>query len=384
MEILEIKDLETLAKKRVPKMFFDYVNSGSWTETTYNENVSDFQKIKLRQRVAIDMSNRTLETKMINQTVSMPVAIAPTGLTGMQRADGEILAAQACEEFGIPYTLSTMSVCSIEEVAKHTKKPFWFQLYVMRDKKFMERLIERADKAGCSALVLTLDLQILGQRHKDIRNGLSTPPKFTPKHIYQMVTRPKWCFEMMQTKNRSFGNIVGHVNGVSDLRSLGSWTSEQFDPKLDWNEIEWIRKKWKKKLILKGILDSEDAIIASKTGADAIIVSNHGGRQLDGAPSSIKVLPEIVDAVGRKIEIHIDGGIRSGQDVVKALCLGAKGVYIGRAFLYGLGAMGKKGVSKSLDIIKNELDKTMAFCGRKNVEDLDKSNLYVEKPYSNY
>ena len=384
MDILEIKDLEKLAKKRVPKMFFDYVNSGSWTETTYNENVSDYSKIKLRQRVAVDMTNRKLNTKLVGQDVSMPVAIAPTGLTGMQRADGEILAAQACEEFGIPYTLSTMSVCSIEEVAKHTKKPFWFQLYVMKDKKFMENLIERADKAGCSALVLTLDLQILGQRHKDIRNGLSTPPKFTPKHIYQMITRPKWCFQMMQTKNRSFGNIVGHVDGVSDLRSLGSWTSEQFDPKLDWNEIEWIRKKWKKKLILKGILDSEDAIIATKTGADAIIVSNHGGRQLDGAPSSIKVLPEIVDAVGRKIEIHIDGGIRSGQDVVKALCLGAKGTYIGRAFLYGLGALGKTGVSTSLDIIKNELDKTMAFCGRRNVEDLDKTNLYIEKPLNNY
>ena len=384
MDILEIKDLEKLAKKRVPKMFFDYVNSGSWTETTYNENVSDYSKIQLRQRVAVDMTNRKLNTKLVDQDVSMPVAIAPTGLTGMQRADGEILAAQACEEFGIPYTLSTMSVCSIEEVARHTKNPFWFQLYVMKDKKFMENLIERADKAGCSALVLTLDLQILGQRHKDIRNGLSTPPKFTPKHIYQMITRPKWCFEMMQTKNRSFGNIVGHVDGVSDLRSLGSWTSEQFDPKLDWNEIEWIRKKWKKKLILKGILDSEDAIIATKTGADAIIVSNHGGRQLDGAPSSIKVLPEIVDAVGRKIEIHIDGGIRSGQDVVKALCLGAKGTYIGRAFLYGLGALGKTGVSKSLDIIKNELDKTMAFCGRRNVEDLDKTNLYIEKPLNNY
>ena len=384
MDILEIKDLEKLAKKRVPKMFFDYVNSGSWTETTYNENVSDYSKIQLRQRVAVDMTNRKLNTKLVDQDVSMPLAIAPTGLTGMQRADGEILAAQACEEFGIPYTLSTMSVCSIEEVARHTKNPFWFQLYVMKDKKFMENLIERADKAGCSALVLTLDLQILGQRHKDIRNGLSTPPKFTPKHIYQMITRPKWCFEMMQTKNRSFGNIVGHVDGVSDLRSLGSWTSEQFDPKLDWNEIEWIRKKWKKKLILKGILDSEDAIIATKTGADAIIVSNHGGRQLDGAPSSIKVLPEIVDAVGRKIEIHIDGGIRSGQDVVKALCLGAKGTYIGRAFLYGLGALGKTGVSKSLDIIKNELDKTMAFCGRRNVEDLDKTNLYIEKPLNNY
>ena len=369
MDILEIKDLEKLAKKRVPKMFFDYVNSGSWTETTYNENVSDYSKIKLRQRVAVDMTNRKLNTKLVDQDVSMPVAIAPTGLTGMQRADGEILAAQACEEFGIPYTLSTMSVCSIEEVAKHTKKPFWFQLYVMRDKKFMERLIERADKAGCSALVLTLDLQILGQRHKDIRNGLSTPPKFTPKHIYQMVTRPKWCFEMLQTKNRSFGNIVGHVDGVSDLRSLGSWTSEQFDPKLDWNEIEWIRKKWKKKLILKGILDSEDAIIASKTGADAIIVSNHGGRQLDGVNSSISTLPEIKKAVSN-MDVLMDGGISSGQDILKAIALGAEGVMIGRSFVYGLSAKGKKGVIKALEILNKELDMTMALCGRRDIKDV--------------
>ncbi len=384
MKVLEIKDLEGLAKKKVPKMFFDYVNSGSWTETTYNANVSDFSDIKLRQRVAVDMSNRILSTKIVGQNTSMPVAIAPTGLTGMQHADGEILSAQAAEEFGIPYTLSTMSVCSIEEVAKNTNKPFWFQLYVMKDKKFMESLIERADAAGCNALILTLDLQILGQRHKDLRNGLSTPPKFTPKHIYQMITRPVWCFKMLKTKNRSFGNIVGHVKGISDLGSLVSWTSEQFDPKLDWKEIDWIRKKWKKKLILKGILDSEDAILASRTGADALIVSNHGGRQLDGAPSSIKVLPEIVDAVGNKIEIHIDGGIRSGQDVVKALCLGAKGTYIGRAFLYGLGAMGKRGVTKSLEIIKEELDKTMAFCGRRNVNDLNKSNLFKEIPLSNF
>ena len=384
MDILEIKDLEKLAQKKVPKMFFDYVNSGSWTETTYRENVTDFSQIKLRQRIAVNMSNRKLQSKMAGIEVSMPVALAPTGLTGMQHADGEILAAQAAEEFGVPFTLSTMSVCSIEEVAKHTKKPFWFQLYVMRDKKFMARLIDRAKQAGCSALVLTLDLQIMGQRHKDIQNGLSTPPKLSPKHLYQVLTRPSWCLKMLQTKNRYFGNIVGHVDGITDVRSLASWTSEQFDPQLDWKEIDWIKKRWGGKLILKGILDSEDAIIASKTGADAIIVSNHGGRQLDGAPSSIRVLPEIVDAVGKKIEVHIDGGIRSGQDVVKALCLGAKGVYIGRAFLYGLGALGKFGVFKSLDIIKNELDKTMAFCGRRDVEDLNRENIYKEHPISNY
>ncbi len=384
MDILEIKDLERLAQKKVPKMFFDYVNSGSWTETTYRENITDFSQIKLRQRIAVNMSNRKLQSKMAGIDVSMPVALAPTGLTGMQYADGEILAAQAAEEFGVPFTLSTMSVCSIEEVAKHTKKPFWFQLYVMRDKKFMARLIDRAKQAGCSALVLTLDLQIMGQRHKDIQNGLSTPPKLSPKHLYQVLTRPSWCLKMLQTKNRYFGNIVGHVDGITDVRSLASWTSEQFDPQLDWKEIDWIKKRWGGKLILKGILDSEDAIIASKTGADAIIVSNHGGRQLDGAPSSIKVLPEIVDAVGKKIEVHIDGGIRSGQDVVKALCLGAKGAYIGRAFLYGLGALGKFGVFKSLDIIKNELDKTMAFCGRRDVEDLNRENIYKEHPISNY
>ena len=379
MEILEIKDLEKLAKKRVPKMFFDYVNSGSWTETTYNENVSDFQKIKLRQRVAIDMSNRTLETKMINQPVSMPVAIAPTGLTGMQRADGEILAAQAAEEFGIPYTLSTMSVCSIEAVAKKTTKPFWFQLYVMKDKKFMERLIDRAKEAKCSALVLTLDLQLLGQRHKDLRNGLSTPPKLIPKHIYQVLTRPMWCLRMLTTKNHFFGNIVGHVEGIKDVRSLGSWISTQFDQKLDWKEVDWIKKRWGGKLIIKGILDAEDALLASKTGADAMIVSNHGGRQLDGASSTINILPEIVDKVGKLVEVHIDGGIRSGQDVVKAMSLGAKGTYIGRAFLYGLGALGKKGVTKALNIIKTETDMTMALCGRRDIHDLNRDNIYTPK-----
>ena len=384
MDILEIKDLEELAKRKVPKMFFDYVNSGSWSETTYRDNENDFSNIKLRQRIAVDMANRKLKSKMVGLDVSMPLALAPTGLTGMQYADGEILAAQAAEEFGVPFTLSTMSVCSIEEVAKNTKKPFWFQLYVMRDKKFMERLIDRAKDSGCSALVLTLDLQIMGQRHKDIRNGLSTPPKLSPKHLYQVLTRPSWCLKMLQTKNRVFGNIVGHVDGITDVRSLASWTSEQFDPQLDWKEIDWIKKRWGGKLILKGILDSEDAILASKTGADAIIVSNHGGRQLDGAPSSISVLPEIVETVGDKIEVHIDGGIRSGQDVVKALCLGAKGVYIGRAFLYGLGALGKFGVFKSLDIIKNELDKTMAFCGRKDVKELNRDNIYKYKNFSNY
>ena len=379
MDILEIKDLETLAKKRVPKMFFDYANSGSWSETTYRENVTDFQKIRLRQRVAVDMSNRTLETKMVGQKVSMPVALAPTGLTGMQHADGEILAAQAAEEFGIPFTLSTMSVCSIEAVAEKTKKPFWFQLYIMRDRKFMESLIDRAKASKCSALVLTLDLQILGQRHKDVRNGLSTPPKFTPKHLYQVLTRPRWCLKMLGTKNHFFGNIVGHVEGIKDVRSLTSWVGTQFDPQLNWQDIEWIKKRWGGKLIIKGILDSEDARMAVNTGADAIIVSNHGGRQLDGASSTINILPEISDAVGKLIEIHLDGGIRSGQDVVKAMCLGAKGTYIGRAFLYGLGALGKQGVTKALEIIKTEADMTMALCGKRDIKELNRENVYSLK-----
>ena len=379
MDILEIKDLETLAKKRVPKMFFDYANSGSWSETTYRENVTDFQKIRLRQRVAVDMSNRTLETKMVGQKVSMPVALAPTGLTGMQHADGEILAAQAAEEFGVPFTLSTMSVCSIEAVAEKTKKPFWFQLYIMRDRKFMERLIDRAKAAKCSALILTLDLQILGQRHKDVRNGLSTPPKFTPKHLYQVLTRPRWCLKMLGTKNHFFGNIVGHVEGIKDVRSLTSWVGTQFDPQLNWQDIEWIKKRWGGKLIIKGILDSEDARMAVNTGADAIIVSNHGGRQLDGASSTINILPEISDAVGKLIEIHLDGGIRSGQDVVKAMCLGAKGTYIGRAFLYGLGALGKQGVIKALEIIKTEADMTMALCGKRDIKELNRDNVYFPK-----
>ena len=374
--LLEINDLKELAQRRVPKMFFDYANSGAFTEGTYRANEADFAKIKLRQRVLVDMTDRSLGSTMVGENVSMPVALAPTGLTGMQHADGEILAAQAAEEFGVPFTLSTMSICSIEDVAAATSKPFWFQLYVMRDRDFVLNLIDRAKAAGCSALVLTLDLQILGQRHKDLRNGLSAPPKFTPKHIYQMATRPGWCLGMLGTKRRTFGNIVGHAKGVGDLSSLASWTNEQFDPRLSWKDVAWIKERWGGKLILKGILDKEDAVMAAETGADAIVVSNHGGRQLDGAPSSIVALPGIVDAVGDKIEIHLDGGIRSGQDVLKALCLGAQGTYIGRPFLYGLGALGKPGVTKALEIIRNELDITMALCGKRDIKDVGPHLLY--------
>jgi L-lactate dehydrogenase (cytochrome) len=382
--ILEINDLKNLARKRTPKMFFDYCDSGSWTESTYAANESDFARIKLRQRVAVDMTNRTLASQMIGQDVAMPLAIAPVGLTGMQHADGEILAAQAAEEAGIPFTLSTMSVCSIEDVAEHTTKPFWFQIYVMRDKEFAGNLIDRAKAAGCSALILTLDLQILGQRHKDLRNQLSTPPKTTPKHLWQMATRPRWCLGMAQTRRHTFRNIVGHAKGVGDLSSLSAWTAEQFDPQLSWDDIEWIKKRWGGPLILKGILDVDDARRSVDTGADAIIISNHGGRQLDGAPSSISVLAEIVDAVGDRIEVHMDGGIRSGQDILKALCIGAKGVYIGRPFVYGLAAMGKKGVAKALEILRYELDITMALCGERDVNNLDRDNLYQPRSKQNF
>ncbi|AOF93024.1 nitronate monooxygenase family protein (plasmid) [Sinorhizobium sp. RAC02] len=372
---LTIADLKERARRRVPKMFFEYADSGAWTEGTYRANEEDFHKIKLRQRVLVDMSNRLLESEMIGEKVSMPVALAPTGFTGMQHADGEMLAAQAAEEFGVPFTLSTMSICSIEDVRSVTSKPFWFQLYVMQDKDFVYNLIDRAKAAGCSALVLTLDLQILGQRHKDLRNGLSAPPRFTPKHLWQMATRPFWCMDMLGTKRRTFGNIVGHAKGVGDLSSLSSWTSEQFDPQLSWKDIEWIRDRWGGKLILKGILDEEDARMSLDSGADAIIVSNHGGRQLDGAASSISMLPRIVDAVGDRMEVHLDGGIRSGQDVLKALCYGAKGTYIGRPFLYGLGAGGKAGVRRTLEIIRKELDITMALCGERDVKNLSRNNL---------
>ncbi|WP_281353065.1 alpha-hydroxy acid oxidase [Aureimonas leprariae] len=372
---LTIADLKARARRRVPKMFFDYADSGAWTEGTYRANEADFAAIKLRQRVLVDMTGRSLQSEMIGERVAMPVAIAPTGMTGMQHADGEMLGARAAEAFGVPFTLSTMSICSIEDVASVTKRPFWFQLYVMRDRDFVRNLIGRAKAAGCSALVLTLDLQILGQRHKDLRNGLSAPPKWTPKHAWQVATRPLWAMEMLGTKRRSFGNIVGHAKNVSDLSSLSSWTAEQFDPKLSWDDVAWIKREWGGKLILKGILDSEDARAAADTGADAIIVSNHGGRQLDGARSSISMLPRIVDAVGDRIEVHLDGGIRSGQDVLKALALGAKGTYIGRPFLYGLGAGGQDGVTRALEIIRTELDVTMALCGRRDVRDIDRSIL---------
>jgi L-lactate dehydrogenase (cytochrome) len=370
---LTIADLKALARRRVPKMFFDYADSGSWTEGTYRANESDFEAIKLRQRVLVDMTDRSLKSEMIGQPVAMPVALAPTGLTGMQHADGEMLAAKAAEEFGVPFTLSTMSICSIEDVASVTSKPFWFQLYVMKDRAFIESLIDRAKKAGCSALVVTADLQILGQRHKDLRNGLSAPPKFTPKHIWQMASRPQWCLDMARTKRHGFGNIVGHAKNVSDLSSLSVWTAEQFDPRLSWADIAWIKERWNGKLIIKGILDEEDARAAADTGADAIIVSNHGGRQLDGAPSSISMLPKIVEAVGDRIEVHLDGGIRSGQDVLKAVALGAKGTYIGRPFLYGLGAMGKEGVELALTILRKEMDITMALCGKRDIKAVDRS-----------
>jgi L-lactate dehydrogenase (cytochrome) len=374
--ITNIEDLRVLAQKRVPRMFYDYADSGSWTESTYRANEADFDKILLRQRVAVNIANRSTRTRMIGQDVAMPVAIAPTGLTGMQHADGEILAALAAKKFGIPFTLSTMSICSIEDVAQATgQHPFWFQLYVMRDRDFIDRLIDRAKSARCSALVLTLDLQILGQRHKDLKNGLSAPPKLTIANILDMMTKPRWGLGMLGTKRRQFGNIVGHVKGVENMGSLSEWTAKQFDPSLSWKDVEWIRKRWGGKLILKGIQDVEDARIAVGTGADALIVSNHGGRQLDGAPSSISALPAIAAAVGDKIEVHMDGGIRSGQHVLKAVALGAKGTYIGRAMLYGLGAMGEAGVTAALSIIQKELDLSMAFCGRTDINSVDRGIL---------
>ena len=374
--ITTIADLQALAKRRVPRMFYDYADSGSWTEGTYRANEADFQRILLRQRVAINMESRTTRTTMLGEDVAMPVAIAPTGMTGMQHADGEILAARAAKNFGIPFTLSTMSICSIEDVAKETgNHPFWFQLYLMRDREFSGRLIDRAKAAGCSALVLTLDLQILGQRHKDVRNGLSAPPKPTLVNLINLATKPRWCLGMLGTQRRQFGNIFGHVKGIENMGSLSEWTARQFDPALSWADIEWVKNRWGGKLILKGIQDAEDAQLAVNTGVDAIIVSNHGGRQLDGAPSSIHALPAIVDAVGSQVEVHMDGGIRSGQDVLKALALGAKGVYIGRAMLYALGAMGQEGVTQALQIIHKELDLTMAFCGRTDINTVYKAIL---------
>jgi L-lactate dehydrogenase (cytochrome) len=376
-----VEDLRILAKKRVPRMFYDYADSGAWTESSYRANEADFQSIKFRQRVAINMENRSTASTMIGQPVAMPVALAPVGLTGMQHADGEILAARAAKAFGVPFTLSTMSICSIEDVAQATDRhPFWFQVYVIRDRAFIERLIERARAANCSALVLTLDLQILGQRHKDIKNGMSAPPKLTIPNLINMMSKPRWGLGMLGTKRHGFGNIVGHVSGVQDMGSLSEWSSKQFDPTLNWNDVEWIKKRWGGKLILKGIQDVEDARLAVNSGADALIVSNHGGRQLDGAQSSIRALPAIVEAVGKEIEIHMDGGIRSGQDVLKARALGARGTYIGRAFIYGLGAMGQAGVTKALEMLHKELDISMAFCGRTDINTVDK-NILVPGTY---
>jgi L-lactate dehydrogenase (cytochrome) len=376
-----IEDLRVVAERRVPRMFYDYADSGSYTEGTYRANTADFAPIKLRQRVAVDMANRTLASTMIGEPVAMPVALAPTGLTGMQHADGEILAARAASKAGVPFTLSTMSICSIEDVAEATGRPFWFQLYVMRDRDFVDRLIGRAQQAGCSALVLTLDLQILGQRHKDIKNGLSTPPKPTLRNLINLALKPYWCLAMLGTQRRTFRNIVGHAKGVSDLSSLSAWTAEQFDPSLNWDDVKRIKDRWGGKVILKGILDPEDAELAVRSGADALIVSNHGGRQQDGALSSIAALPGIVDAVGERMEVLFDGGIRSGQDVLKALALGAKGTFIGRAFLYGLGALGEDGVTLALQIIRKELEVSMAMSGLRDVTQVDE-RILAHNPYA--
>jgi isopentenyl diphosphate isomerase/L-lactate dehydrogenase-like FMN-dependent dehydrogenase len=373
--ITTIEDLRVLAKKRVPRMFYDYADSGSWTEGTYRANEADFQKIKLRQRVAVNMENRSTATTMVGAPVKMPVAIAPVGLTGMQSADGEIKAARAAEKFGIPFILSTMSICSIEDIAAHTRAPFMFQLYMMRDRQAMVNMIERVRKAGCNALVLTLDLQVIGQRHKDLKNGLTAPPRPTIANIINLMTKPRWCLGMAGTHRHTFGNLVGHVKEVSDMNSLAAWTNEQFDPRLSWADIAWVKEQWGGKLILKGIQDVEDARLAVVSGADAIVVSNHGGRQLDGAQSSIEALPAIVAAVGSNIEVWMDGGIRSGQDVLKAWALGARGTLIGRAMVYGLGAMGEAGVTKALEVIHKELDITMAFCGHTNIQNVDRNIL---------
>jgi L-lactate dehydrogenase (cytochrome) len=379
--ISNIQDLKDIYVRRVPKMFYDYAESGSWTEQTFRENTSDFDQLRLRQRVAVDMTNRSLETEMIGQKVKMPVALAPVGLTGMQCADGEIKAARAAEAFGVPFTLSTMSICSIEDVAEHTTKPFWFQLYTMKDTGFVSNLIQRAKDAKCSALVITLDLQILGQRHKDLKNGLSAPPKPTLKNMINLSTKWAWGLEMLGTKRRSFGNIVGHASGVKDTSSLSDWTATSFDPTLDWDKIAKIKEEWGGKVILKGILDADDAKAALQVGADAIIVSNHGGRQLDGAISAIKALPSIMDAVGDQVEVHLDSGIRSGQDVFKAIAMGAKGTYIGRSFVYGLGAMGQSGVTKALEIIYKEMDTSMALCGHRTLSQIGKESLLIPKGF---
>ena len=379
--ITSIEDLRQIYRRRVPRMFYDYAESGSWTEQTFRENVTDFAKIKLRQRVAVDMDGRTTRSHMIGQEVAMPVALAPVGLTGMQHADGEIKAARAAEAFGVPFCLSTLSICSIEDVAEHTTKPFWFQVYTLKDDDFMRRLFERARAAKCSALVITVDLQVMGQRHRDLKNGLSAPPKLTPASVANMMTKVQWGLGMLRTKRRTFGNVVGHAKGVTDPGSLASWTNQAFDPSLDWKRIAQFKEWWDGPLIIKGIMEPEDASRAAEVGADAIVVSNHGGRQLDGTPSSIRMLPQVMDAVGDRVEVHLDSGIRSGQDVLKALALGAKGTYIGRAFTYGLGAMGEEGVTKALQVIHKELDLSMALCGETDIRNVGPHMLYVPQGF---
>ena len=368
-----IEDLRILHEKRTPRMFYDYVDSGSWTESTYRANNRAFMDYKFRQRVLVDVDNRSLKSKMLDQDVSMPVALAPVGLTGMQWVNGEIQAARAAEEFGVPFCLSTMSICSIEDVANSVHQPFWFQLYVMRDRDYIKRLILRAKAAGCSALILTVDLQIMGQRHKDIKNGLSTPPKLTPKTIFNIAKHPGWAIRMLGAKRFTFGNVVGHVKGVDKLSTLSQWSAEQLDPTLSWQDVAWVKEIWKGPLVVKGIMDAEDAEEAVKAGVDGIVVSNHGGRQLDGAPAAIDMLEEIVNAVGNRVEIWMDSGIRSGQDILKALALGATGTLIGRAYQHGLGAMGQAGVTQSLEILQRELDLTMAFCGVRDIKDVSRN-----------
>ena len=380
--ITEVADLKRIYRRRVPKMFYDYAESGSWSEQTFRENTSDFDAIRLRHRIAVDMAGRSTATQMVGEDVAMPVALAPVGLLGMQSADGEIKAAKAAEKFGVPFTLSTMSICSIEDVAENTSKPFWFQVYTLKDNDFMGRLMQRAKDAKCSALVITVDLQVLGQRHKDLKNGLSAPPKLTAASIANMMTKIPWGLEMLGTKRRFFGNIVGHAQGVTDPSSLSSWTAEAFDPSLDWDRIKELMDMWGGKVILKGILDVEDAVKAAELGADAIIVSNHGGRQLDGALSSIRMLEPIVQAVGDKVEVWMDSGIRSGQDILKARALGAKGTMIGRAYVYGLGAKGEAGVTDTLNVLHKELDLSMALCGRRNIEDVDRDILLVPERFA--
>ncbi|MFC4892914.1 L-lactate dehydrogenase [Pseudofrancisella aestuarii] len=374
-KITSIADMRKIYHRRVPKMFVDYCESGSWKEQTLESNQKDFGKYLFKQKVLTDIQERSLKTKILGQEFNMPLMFAPTGLLGMQHADGEIHAARAAEKFGIPYIMSTMSICSIEEVAKHTTKPFWFQLYMMKDRKFMANLIARAKDAGCSTLVLTADLQMIGERHVDVKNGMTVPPKPTIKNLINISTKTRWCLGMLKTKNRTFGNIANHIENANNLASLGKWTSEQFDLSLNWRDVEWVKNQWDGPMIIKGIMDIEDAILAQNTGAEGIVVSNHGGRQLDGAPSSISVLEEIVDAVDSKLEVIIDSGIRSGQDLLKAKALGAKAGMIGKALNYGIGAYGEKGAQRVLEIFYQEMDKTMAFCGHTDINQVNKSIL---------